>query len=263
VDRVGLLCLDVDGTIAGEWGVYPEAVDLLRMCTRMGVRVALCSARPTASLMVLAGEHPCIGHIAGLGGTHVRRLRGGGAELVSITIDAEVASGVGRRTAAADVELWWYAGDTWFVAAWTDAVRSEARTVWVEPVVVGTFDGLPDPNKLLVIDPGETVGADLQRFAEASELAWRVSGSADLEVISGAVSVAKGLDVIASDLDIAAVQVVAVGDGANDVGMLAFAGVAFALPPLADTPTAGGFTALPHARRGGLAALTGWLTEQV
>ena len=102
--------LDVDGTIAGVAGVYPEAVELLSACTRLRVPVALCSARPTGSLVVLAGEHPCIGHVAGLQGSHVCRLRNGVTELVSATIDADVAAAVARLAEATGVELWWYAG---------------------------------------------------------------------------------------------------------------------------------------------------------
>lgn len=252
--RVRLLGLDIDGTLAGPHGMYPGADELLAECTAARLAVVLCSARPMGSLRHIAARHPCVGHAAALQGSYVCRVGERPAILASTTIDRAAALELAGRADGRRIEVWWYAGERWFATGRSSAVADEVRAVWTEPQVVDRFDDLPAPHKLLIVGVGSVDGATAARCAQLG-LAWRRSRSADLEVISGAVSACKGLDAVADDLGLAAGEVAAAGDGANDEGMIAFAGTAFAFPPLAGRLAPGMATALPDPAAGGLDVL--------
>lgn len=258
---VGLVALDVDGTIVGPGGLFPAAAALLDALAEAAVPVALCSARPLASLRVLARDHAGVRYGAGLQGAVVERFDPDAAWIGSWAIAADDAAAIVDRARRRGFEVWWYTADRWIVERSSVAVEAEIRAAWIEPDLTASFDGLPAPHKLLVLGDGAVIDGDLTGWCANAGLATRTSGGRDLEIISGAVPPTKGLTVIAADLGVDPSAVVAAGDGDNDVAMLRYAGRPVAFPPVAATASWPGLTRLAAPQAGGLAELTRLLQE--
>lgn len=236
---VDLLCSDVDGTLIDGPAWRAGARDFLRGVAEAGAHVALCSARPSASLTHLAEGLP-VDAICAFGGAEIWTR---GAD--DWTLRAEhhltreqiergraVAGGMG-------LQCWeFYADGSWVVSRESPEVDVEAEVTLLSYTLVD--DAAPsaaDCRKLLLVGSG-AVGADA-----AVQVQERIGGVRAARSLSYYVEVGpadaphdKGLAELAVHLGIPRERVAAVGDHDNDRGMLRASGRPFALPPIGLTP---------------------------
>ncbi len=121
----------------------------------------------------------------------------------------------------------WFAVERWLVEHVDDLIREEAAIVGCAPDVADLSVEREGPDKILLLAhaPGHDI-AELVRVPDG--LVALASTPTHLEVTRADVDKADALSRLCARRGITPDQVVAIGDGRNDLGMLAFAGVAVA-----------------------------------
>ena len=130
------------------------------------------------------------------------------------------------------MELWAYTLDSWIVTELSYRVTRDMGFTNATPVLVERLTVRDDVIKLLAF----------ARTPEQNSLLVELDGRADLAVVESypgyndiclATSAAtKGGDLLLADLGLGWSDVLAVGDGQNDLGMLSKAGTALLMEPL-------------------------------
>ena len=121
----------------------------------------------------------------------------------------------------------WLAGERWLVPRLDDLIREEASIVGCAPDVADLSVEREGPDKLLLL--AHSPGQDITELVTVPEgLVALASTPTHLEVTRADVDKADALSRLCARHRISPDQVVAIGDGRNDLGMLAFAGVAVA-----------------------------------
>lgn len=240
--RPRLVAIDVDGTLIGsDHRLSGATIAAVRDAVTAGITVTLASSRPPAAmrafLLELGLTTPalfvsCQGALVG-----AYEITGELRVHVNRPIPAEVAraaAGIAHRAGAA---VNWYTGERWAVERMTTGVAWEASVVGIEPEVLGGaeggqegdagFDTLSAPEKLLLIldDPADAPAiTDLLRASVAVES----SHPRYLEVTAPGIDKSTGIRVIAEAAGIRPDEIVAMGDGHNDLGLFDYAGLSVA-----------------------------------
>lgn len=231
--RFRLAMLDVDGTLRDPRGWKPGALELLEAISSAHVPIALCSGRPLESLLALAAERPEVSYLAAGGGALVQRRDSDAWTTVRTRfLPAELVAEVERRAAVLGMELWAYTADSWIVTAITARIERDRELTGATPAVVDGFAGRDDVIKLLAFAGTPEQYSLLVELDSRPELAVVESYPGYNDICLAATAVTKGGDVLLADLGLAWSDVLAVGDGQNDLGMLSKAGTALLLEPL-------------------------------
>lgn len=226
-----LAMVDVDGTLRNESDWLPDALAMLDVLRDAGLTLALCSGRPAHSLQETADQLGGISYVAGAGGSVVQRRDGEAwVTLLERTLSLPAVEAIATTAHDAALELWAYTADTWLVTEVTPMVKRETDILGgVQPDVVDTFVGRSDVLKLMGLN-ATTEQQRLLREAASGQGLVVVKSNPDYDDVIPAGSLAtKGGDALIADLGIGWAQVVAIGDGPNDVGMLARAGLGICL----------------------------------
>ncbi len=225
--------LDVDGTLRDEGGWKPGALDLLDALAVAGVPIALCSGRPLESLLALAAERAEIAYVAAGSGALVQRRDGAGWTTVGTRfLPAALVAEVEGRAAGLDMELWAYTLDSWIVTAVSHRVTRDQTLTQATPVVVDSFTGRDDIIKLLAFARTPAQNSLLVELDGRPDLAVVESYPGYNDICLAASAATKGGDLLLADLGLGWGDVLAVGDGQNDLGMLSKAGTALLMEPL-------------------------------
>lgn len=240
-----LAMLDLDGTLLHVGDLKPGATDILERLDAAGVVVALCSGRSLEAMHLTAADLPQVSFLAAGGGSIVQARDDDGWRTIGerfLTI-AQV-SRVAEVTAHHGMELWAYTSSQWLIPARSQRTDFEERFTGVTPVVAPLV-GRSDVAKLLTFADspahervletlGEAEGVSVVSSFEGADAAG-VPGlegiPAYFDVIPEASAQTKGGDVLIEALGIGWSDVLAMGDGPNDLGMLSRAGTALLMPP--------------------------------
>lgn len=227
--------LDVDRTLlTDDHIVLPQVRDALRHLQRRGIAVVLATARSRRGLdPVLAQIDPPDALIC-CNGAWIGERRSGDDEYRTVAedrLDLSIAKEAVRFARHPAILACWYAGDSWYVPADTPMVRHEIHVTGETPIITDLGAVWARPHKLLLIaeDP---VAIPL---LEETERAFGASCSASfshrnfLELTAPAVTKAAALVELCGHLGIARHDTAAIGDGHNDVGMIAAAGIGMAM----------------------------------
>ena len=231
----GRVCvLDVDGTLlTSRHTVASTTARALAGARARGIRVLLASSRGPAALqwaLAAAGTRAADPYVASQGAVVGRYSPSGAADLlVQHPMPLAGALTMVARAARLGIAASWYAGGDWLVSHLDATVEREAEIVRASPVVADLTARTVPPEKLMFVapsgDPAE-VAALAQGLPEG--LRAQVSNPTYLEVTATGVDKAQAVRRWCETAGLAARDVVAVGDGPNDLGMLAFAGTAVA-----------------------------------
>ena len=232
--RFRLAAIDIDDTLIGPDGkIGGENFVAVGTLRRHGLRVVLASGRSHANMLRFH-----------------RTLRLGHAPVVSaggaVVRDAETGEVWFERTVPAELTAWvtqeGLARGYSVMQHRPDGIYIQARTSWTEydqtrndePQIL-----VPD---LLALDPGAVakvlwLGEPADIACEAAEATSRHAGALTviptdpgyLEFAAPDANKATGLAVVASRLGISPQEVIAFGDGNNDVAMLRWAGLGVAM----------------------------------
>jgi hydroxymethylpyrimidine pyrophosphatase-like HAD family hydrolase len=123
----------------------------------------------------------------------------------------------------------WFVGNRWLASGMDACTRREIGVVRAAPVVAELLGEREPPEKVLVMTPPERVHllAELTAGLPA-ELSAQVSNPTYLEVTACGVDKGAAVATLAARLGLSPAEVLAIGDGPNDLSMLTFAGVSAA-----------------------------------
>jgi Cof subfamily protein (haloacid dehalogenase superfamily) len=130
------------------------------------------------------------------------------------------------------ISVGWYAGDCWYIPRWDSALRRESTLTGVTPIVNPDLAHFTQaPHKLLAI-AGDPVLLP-QLFLLASTLPRDCRGQFSLanylEITHQGVDKATALLALGQQLGITPAEMVAIGDGENDVAMLRLVALGIAM----------------------------------
>jgi hypothetical protein len=236
VSGIRLIALDVDGTLlTSRHAMGGATVAEIARVRALGVVVLLASSRATPAMTAVAaaaGLGPGDPFVACQGAvTAVLRPPGSPEGPVRFrqrrSIPPVTAQAVAALVDDAGLAGNWFTGMHWYVSRVDAAVRREAGIVGVEPTVADLAALTEPPDKLLVM------AADAERLESVAAalpdtVTGQVSNPTYLEITTVGVDKRTAVQRVARDLGLAPAQVMAMGDGPNDVGMLTWAGVAVA-----------------------------------
>lgn len=234
--RPRLFAIDVDGTLlTSRHELTTSTIDAVRLACQAGIQVVVATSRPPRALLpilerlglvgspggrghpFIASHGALVGEYTGLGGLTVLDQR---------PMPVEAARAV-LAQAPPGVAINWYTGDRWLVATVDELVRLEARIVGFDPELVDLMAQDVGPDKLLLLAAAEDPHA-LGGVVTPAGLTATPSTPTHLEVTRAGVDKGVALARLCSALEVPAGAVAAMGDGHNDLPMLAFAGTALA-----------------------------------
>jgi len=239
-----LLIVDIDGTLVGkERAVSAENREALAKARDSGVQVSLSSGRAAQACLDIIRQ-------LSLDGYHIFF---DGALVSNLTQDREIYVWPLDKTAVRqaiefahlnDINLELCAATRYFIEreTWTTDIRR--RFFGIQPTLVD-FTELWQRERivkgtLVVSSPEERAGAD--SFCLEFEDSFSFSRTKTpaypeidfINVVAPGVSKGKALEALTSYLGIALSEVIAVGDGANDISLLSRAGLAIAMGNASD-----------------------------
>ena len=141
----------------------------------------------------------------------------------------DLARNVVQCATAAGIAVSWFTGPHWYVSSIDHTIEQEAKIVHCTPQVRDLLTQDSAPDKLLLISPSQEA-TPLERLAVDLPygLVAQVSDPTYLEVTRYDVDKASAVRKFCETKGIQAAEVVAIGDGPNDLGLFAFAGVSIA-----------------------------------
>lgn len=235
--KAAVLALDIDGTLARSDKSISDVVrERIIDAQKHGVKVVLSSGRPTAGMMWVAD----VLRLAEFGG-YVLSYNGGaivrcdtGEKVVSHTLPEDVIPYVYRASKEAGFTIISYCGDEMVTERADDpyvhhtSSRNRMRVRQVESFL----DEVKYPlHKCLIVGDPEPLHELEQRLEKELEGRAGVYHSEPyyIEVVPCGIDKAKGLQAVLEDAGMVREQLVACGDGYNDISMIRFAGVGVAM----------------------------------
>jgi Cof subfamily protein (haloacid dehalogenase superfamily) len=235
--RIRLLALDVDGTLLTSDHLISEATQTaIRSIAAMGVTVVLASARSPRALRPLMDQLAVSGYTVAYAGAllcHADPNPAVPLEIIEEThLPIKSAQRIFKDAVAEGVSVGWFIGETWHIAAWDEVVRHEAADIGMLPVLTPDLDTFTlAPHKLLCMVAHTAQCEQLQRLARQlpGDVTGQFSAQTLLEVIPLGIDKAIGLQRLGECLDIGLDEMAAIGDGDNDLKMLAEVGIGIAM----------------------------------
>jgi hypothetical protein len=227
---IRLVAIDVDGTLlTSRHEVSAASAAAIERVRGAGVEVVLTTSRPPRALwpileelsltgpaVFIASQGALTGSYSSDGQLRILDRQPMPVELARVVVAAGRASGMSVN---------WFAAERWLVERIDDLVQQEAAIVGCSPEVADLSVEQEGPDKILLL----AHAADIARAVRIPEgLVALASTATHLEVTRDDVDKARALELVCARLGVVAEEVVAIGDGHNDLGMLAFAGVAVA-----------------------------------
>jgi hypothetical protein len=222
--RVSLVLSDVDGTlVTRDKRLTPRVIAAAQALAARGVSFALASSRPPFGLASVVDALGIDGSFAAFNGGLIANTRG--ERVAAHWIDPQIA----RRAIALfdewNLEIWAFTAEAWLCRdAQGEYVAHEKHTVGRGPTVVSDYEGhIAELGKIVAVSSNsDRLGAceaAAQALFGAKAQAAR-SQSYYLDVTHPKANKAQALTEMAGRLGVPLSECVAIGDGANDLGML-------------------------------------------
>ena len=226
-----LVALDLDGTLLGpDKRISAENIAAVRELLRLGVRVVLASGRPHHNVLPYHRELGLAGPIVGGNGATVWVPETD--DFWSVTLlDADLAWEVAEEGRRIGITQIWDA---------PDGMWALERTLWIEVLESRIHEAVPtrpaprgvSPYKILWIDDERTV-AERETFYREKWGARSYVVCTDpeyLEFCPPGIDKSVGLQEVCRRFGLTSADVLAMGDGDNDVEMLRWAGLGLTPP---------------------------------
>lgn len=232
--RPRLFALDVDGTLlTSHHRLTPATVAAVAHVRSRGAEVVLASSRPPRAMrpyleeLGLVGRQRFVSLQGALTGAFDRA--GGFVADASEAMPLAAALQVLELAEASGLAVNWYRHDLWLASRLDAGVQHEAHVVGLQPQVRDLRDEEDGPHKLLLIDMSPEADAT-GRIAAALPpvLLGQQSNPSYLEITRRSVDKAAAIAAYAASRGIERAEIVAMGDGHNDLGMFAIAGISVA-----------------------------------
>lgn len=231
-----LLVVDIDGTLLDKGGnISAENEKALARARDLGIRVALSTGRVTQACLKFLNQLSLDGYHIFFDGALVSNP-GDGEEVYLQPISEATIRQIAESDYSGEVNLDLYSATHYFVEreTWVSDIRRQF--FGLEPTVAD-FSQLWQKERiikgtLVVSSAEEKAEADGFRLHFKSRLSFSVTGTPAypgvdfINILAPGVSKGKALEALASHLGIPLTEVMAIGDGANDVSLLSKAGLA-------------------------------------
>jgi len=238
-DRPSLLVVDIDGTLINQAGAISDAdKQALASAVQAGVRVSLSTGRVTQACQKTLEFLSLDGYHVFFDGALVADVHGD-EEVYVEPVTPELVKEMVEFTRAYQMRIDMYSSTRFLVERedWATDIRrsffgleptiTDLGNVWLhERIIKGT---------LVVRSSEEKAQADrfYRHFEGRLNFTWTMTPAYPdvdfINIISREVSKGKALEELASFLGISLSQIVAIGDGANDVSLLSTAGLGVAV----------------------------------
>ena len=231
---IRMCALDVDGTLLNSrHEISPETREAVHAAQAAGLEVLLASSRgPSAMRPVLdALDAPAGSSFVASHGAVVGSLDGAGQLRVTAQRPLPLGDGLAvlRLARALGLSVGWYSGSSWLVDALDPAIAVEASITRCSPTVTDLSRQATGPDKLMLIaPPGEVHLLTLVVEHLGPNLHGQISNPTYLEITATGVDKASAITAYRQDLGFESHHVLAMGDGPNDLGMFAVAGLSVA-----------------------------------
>jgi Cof subfamily protein (haloacid dehalogenase superfamily) len=231
--RPRLLVSDVDGTLVDrEKRLTDGTIAAVERLHEAGVGFTLISARPRSGLLPLIEQLGLDEPVGAFNGGIV--FRRSGEVLAHHRIDPAVARGIWAAIGDAPVDRWVFADDRWYASTDQGAhVGSERRASAQDPVVVEDFDALLGrADKITFVSDDEDMLAELAGRVVAvwgDRATIAQSQTYYLDVTAPDANKGAGIAALSASFGVSLDDTAAIGDQANDLPMLARAGLAIAM----------------------------------
>jgi Cof subfamily protein (haloacid dehalogenase superfamily) len=228
--RVRLCVLDVDGTLVdSRHRVSPGTRAAVRRARDAGLTLLLATSRgPSALRPVLAEVDGLAGQVfVASQGALLGRYLGERLDVLERSpAPRDDALAVVERAEAGALSVSWYVGEQWLVGRVDELVEREARITGANPEVAVLAEQSAGPDKLMLVAPDDA-RARLAELAAAlpATLQGQISNPTYLEVTAKGVDKAVTVSRFRAREGFAASEVLAVGDGPNDLPLFAVAAV--------------------------------------
>lgn len=231
---IKLVALDVDGTLVGKDLQIPARTkEAIRSARERGVRFAIVTGRMYQSSVPFARD-------LGLEGMPLVSYNGAfvceypsGRVIYHEPVPVDLCKALAAFCEARGYHLQAYVDDELYVPDMGPRTQAYVSTARVKANPVGSlFLWLQNPStKLLIVDDPVRIPAI---EAEVRELVGSAVNAAPslpqhLDIVNAGVSKGKALEAVAASLGLARTEVMAIGDGMNDMAMLTWAGTSFAM----------------------------------
>jgi Cof subfamily protein (haloacid dehalogenase superfamily) len=137
-----------------------------------------------------------------------------------------------RNALERGISIGWYGGDDWYIPKWDAALERESRLTGVPPIVEPDLAHLTQaPHKLLAIAGEPAIFPELSLLASTLPVDCRGQFSLAnyLEITHRDVDKAAALLALGQELGITPADMVAIGDGENDMALLHLVGLGIAM----------------------------------
>ncbi|MDY5655571.1 MAG: Cof-type HAD-IIB family hydrolase [Prevotella sp.] len=237
-----MIVLDLDGTLTNaKKEVTARNLETLMEAQRRGVKVVLASGRPTYGIMPLAEQLRLAdydGYILAYNGGKILSCRTG-ETVFNRELEPELVPLLHRHAMDAGLHILAYQGES--IAATKVDDEYVEHVAFINKMPLIEYDDFANQvehpiNKCLIVGHPEPLHALELRLAEELEGRLLVYRSCDffLECVPMGIEKSQSLDKLISRLGILREEVIAVGDGYNDMGMIGFAGLGVAMENAAE-----------------------------
>ena len=234
-----LLVIDIDGTLINRYGdISAENREALALARNSGMQVSLSTGRSLKSSLRIIDQLSLDGYHMFFDGALVSSPDAG-EEIYAQTINKAVVRQMIEFAHTHDIDLELYSVTQYFAERETWSTEAHRQFFGVEPTI-GSFAGLWEQERiikggLVVTNPQEEAKVESfsNHFAESLHFSQvKVPTFPDVtfnNILAPNTSKGIALKALASHLGIVLDEVVAVGDGKNDISLLSTAGLAIAM----------------------------------
>ena len=237
IRRAQLLAIDVDGTLLTT-GYQLTAVtrEAVQQVSAQGVHVVLASARSPRALHTIREELEITGLAICYTGALTCRISPDPHVPSEVVIEQRMslssAHHVLSRALQRGISVGWYVGDCWYIPRWDAALQRESRLTGAPPIVEPDLAHITEaPHKLLAIAAEPAFLSELSLLASTlpADCRGQFSLANYLEITHQGVDKATALAALGHQLGITPADMVAIGDGENDVALLRLVGLGIAM----------------------------------
>jgi len=238
-NKYKMLVVDIDGTLIGEKGVISKRdKEALKEVEARDIRVSLCTGRANGACRKIIEELELDGYHIFYDGALITDISGE-KKLYASEIDKKIVKKMVEFTRTGDTYLELYSSKHFFAERrnWSDDIHS--RFFGMVPRIM-SYDGIWDREhiikaELVVRSKEEEARAENFKKEFAEDLRFSIARSPSfpeiefINIVNPDVSKGKALAVLAEYSGVSLDEVMAIGDGTNDIPLLEEAGLSVAM----------------------------------
>lgn len=228
-----MIAVDMDGTLLdGSKNITPRTVAAVRRAGECGVSVCLSTGRPLCGVQKYLRQLELKTPVITCNGAVIANAATG-EEIFRQCLEKEDARAVWGYGQLFDTTMCVWVGDRLYANKINNQTDEYKTLSGVEPELIADFEEIVQAgiSKILWYDTPERIASFREQLdAEMnSGVSYVTSNPAFLEFFDSRVSKAKAMEFIGGCLGIPREQMIAVGDGENDLSMLGYAGLSVAM----------------------------------